>query len=227
MTEPKTEQQAFGSLKVWRQKVGSGMDEILPGLFVGSLRDALDANQIEQNGIEAVVSVHDFHNDYLLAKNQTDLKWIRIRLSDAPDQDALSHFSAVNSFIHSFRLQKKNVLVHCLAGVSRSVCLIVQYVMTVTNLEYPSALLYVTTKRITARPNFGFRMQLRKFGDYGVFEERKRLSKEFQGSREKFAELHKIDCDTCDSECTLDLGIAHSPESDSSETLAAISFIDD
>lgn len=46
-----------------------------------------------------------------------------------------------------------------------------------------------------------------------MFEERKRLSKEFQGSREKFAELHKIDCDTCDSECTLDLGIAHSPES--------------
>lgn len=225
MTEPKTEQ-ALGPLKVWRQKVCNGMDEILPGLFVGSLRDALDATQIEQNRIDAVVSVHDFHNDYLLAKNQTDLKWIRIRLSDAPDQDALSHFPAVNSFIHSFRMQQKNVLVHCLAGVSRSVCLVVEYVMTVTNMDYPSALAYVTAKRPTARPNFGFRMQLRKFGEFGIFEERKRLWSEFQNDREKFMELHKTDCKTCDSEYTTDLGF-RSTDTDDSQPLSAISFIDD
>lgn len=55
------------------------------------------------------------------------------------------------------------VLVHCLAGVSRSASIVVAYLLTVTNLNYSLALTYLTSRRPCANPNFGFRMQLYRF----------------------------------------------------------------
>uniref|UniRef100_A0A915EHP4 Dual specificity protein phosphatase n=1 Tax=Ditylenchus dipsaci TaxID=166011 RepID=A0A915EHP4_9BILA len=189
--EDERQEKLFSSLRSWRKRVSGGMDAILPGLFVGGLRDALDGQQLQEQEIAAVVSVHDFCNDYDFT---SQMEWIRIRLSDSPEQDASIHFATVNSFVHKFRMEQKNVLIHCLAGASRSVCFIVAYLMTVTNLDYASALAYVVSKRPSARPNFGFRMQLRKFGEQSLAQERKRLLEEFKEGHKHFFALRKHDC---------------------------------
>lgn len=54
-------------------------------------------------------------------------------------------------------------------GVSRSVSFVVAYIMSITNLDYVGAYSYVSSKRRNAFPNFGFRMQLRKFYDKVIF----------------------------------------------------------
>uniref|UniRef100_A0A914C2F4 Tyrosine specific protein phosphatases domain-containing protein n=1 Tax=Acrobeloides nanus TaxID=290746 RepID=A0A914C2F4_9BILA len=100
------------------------MDEVLPHLYVGSLRDAMSREQLEAYRIEAVVSVYDFGRDEL---GIPDLKRMRLKLADSSAENVRDHFSAVNSFIHYARMKEQNVLVHCLAGASRSVCFVVAY----------------------------------------------------------------------------------------------------
>ena len=49
------------------------------------------------------------------------------------------------------------------AGVSRSVTIIVAYLMTVSTLSFDDALEVVQYCRDIAYPNYGFRMQLQRF----------------------------------------------------------------
>jgi protein-tyrosine phosphatase len=65
-------------------------------------------------------------------------------------------------FIHKFR-QLTNVYVHCYAGVSRSVTIVVAYLMNCCKWNLKTALAFVQTKRIVAKPNDGFIEQLKKY----------------------------------------------------------------
>uniref|UniRef100_A0A183D962 Dual specificity protein phosphatase 22 n=1 Tax=Gongylonema pulchrum TaxID=637853 RepID=A0A183D962_9BILA len=61
-------------------------------------------------------------------------------------------------------------LVHCLAGVSRSVCVVAAYLIVTCELTYAAAMSYITSKRPCANPNFGFRMQLAEYQKKGCTE---------------------------------------------------------
>lgn len=39
--------------------MGAGMDKVLPGLYIGSLRDSKDKEQLERNQISHILSIHD------------------------------------------------------------------------------------------------------------------------------------------------------------------------
>ncbi|XP_072569012.1 dual specificity protein phosphatase 22-B isoform X2 [Paramormyrops kingsleyae] len=73
------------------------------------------------------------------------------------------HFKDSIAFIHESRLKREGCLVHCLAGVSRSVTLVVAYIMTVTDLGWQEALAAVRAVRSSANPNLGFQRQLADF----------------------------------------------------------------
>ena len=75
-----------------------------------------------------------------------------------------------NDFIHGARLRDGNVLIHCLAGMSRSVTVCVAYVMTITNLNWKDALKVVRTGRAVANPNLGFQTQLQEFEMFKLAE---------------------------------------------------------
>ena len=67
--------------------------------------------------------------------------------SDTPDQNLSQYFSVCNDFIHAARIRDGNVLIHCLAGMSRSVTVAVAYIMSVTPLTWKEALKVVRTGR--------------------------------------------------------------------------------
>ncbi|XP_060900784.1 dual specificity protein phosphatase 22-B isoform X2 [Labrus mixtus] len=73
------------------------------------------------------------------------------------------HFKQSIMFMHESRLKGEGCLVHCLAGVSRSVTLVVAYIMTVTGLGWQEALAAVRAARPCAGPNLGFQRQLQEF----------------------------------------------------------------
>lgn len=56
-------------------------------------------------------------------------------------------------FLHSFSA----------AGISRSVTLCTVYIMTVSSLTYEEATAVMQYSRSVAGPNFGFRMQMKKY----------------------------------------------------------------
>ena len=54
-------------------------------------------------------------------------------------------------------------LTHSLAGVSRSITILIAYLMSVTSLNWKDALKCVRAARAIANPNLGFQKQLQEF----------------------------------------------------------------
>ncbi|ROT82755.1 hypothetical protein C7M84_024087, partial [Penaeus vannamei] len=92
-----------------------------------------------------------------------DKEYLCILASDSPGQNLTQYFPACNDFIHTARLKGGSVLIHCLAGMSRSVTVAVVYVMCVTSLSWRDSLKAVRGARNVANPNVGFLKQLQDF----------------------------------------------------------------
>ncbi|XP_053570639.1 dual specificity protein phosphatase 22 [Bombina bombina] len=150
--------------------MGNGMNKILPGLFIGNFKDARDIEQLHKNKITHILSIHDSARPML-----EGMKYLCIPASDSPNQNLIQHFKESTGFIHECRLKGEGCLVHCLAGVSRSVTLVVAYVMAVTNLGWDDALSAVRGARTCANPNMGFQKQLEDFGKHDIQNFRKWL----------------------------------------------------
>jgi protein-tyrosine phosphatase len=79
-----------------------------------------------------------------------------IDMRDALDYPIHVHFDETNRWIEQMRQQKLNVLVHCHAGVSRSVAIVCAYLMKKNQWGMKQALTYVKGKRKRAKPNQHF-----------------------------------------------------------------------
>ena len=58
---------------------------------------------------------------------------------------------------------EEKVLVHCMAGASRSATIVIAYLMWKKKMKYKEASQYVKDRRFIVYPNFGFRKQLQIF----------------------------------------------------------------
>jgi protein-tyrosine phosphatase len=63
-------------------------------------------------------------------------------------------------FIASAAKSNAKVLVHCMAGISRSVSVLSYYIMKTTNVNFDKVLYFIKTKRFIANPNICFVNQL-------------------------------------------------------------------
>ncbi|XP_044735624.1 dual specificity protein phosphatase 22-B [Chrysoperla carnea] len=147
---------------------------VLPGLYVGNYRDSKDAAQLDKYRITHIVAIHD-----TARRLHSDKHYLCVLASDTPEQNLTQYFPLCNDFIHAARLRDGNVLIHCLAGMSRSVTVAVAYIMSVTSLSWKEALKVVRAGRAVANPNLGFQRQLQDFESNRLFDERRRLKERF------------------------------------------------
>lgn len=153
------------------------MSKIIPGLYIGNFRDAKDQEQLEANKITHILSIHDNAKKLL-----EDKEYLCILASDTPSQDLIQFFPECIEFIHKARLDGGAVLVHCLAGVSRSVTVTAAYLMTVTTLGWRDAINAIRGARNVANPNFGFQKQLQIYQNEGLDEARRKFKEKYPTS---------------------------------------------
>ncbi|XP_049738206.1 dual specificity protein phosphatase 22 isoform X7 [Loxodonta africana] len=122
---------------------------------------------------------------------QTGVKYLCIPAADSPSQNLARHFKESIKFIHECRLKGEGCLVHCLAGVSRSVTLVTAYIMTITDFGWEDALYTVRAGRSCANPNLGFQRQLQEFEEHEVHQYRQWLKEEYGESPLQDAEEAK------------------------------------
>ncbi|XP_046883210.1 dual specificity protein phosphatase 22-B [Hypomesus transpacificus] len=138
--------------------MGNGINKVLPDLYLGNFKDARDREQLARNNITHILSIHDSAAPIL-----QEMTYLCISAADLPSQNLTQHFKQSIMFMHESRLKGEGCLVHCLAGVSRSVTLVVAYIMTTTGLGWQEALAAVKVARPCAGPNLGFQRQLQEF----------------------------------------------------------------
>lgn len=140
-------------------------DQVWPGIWIGGVK-ALSLNTLDTLGIGAVVTAMHYETkkkgiEKMLVKRIGDRPHLRVKWYDSPDQElTLPELCRAASFIDQFI--SKGVLVHCWAGHSRSVTVVLFYLMKKTGRfkTVADALAYIQKTRIYASPNSGFLAQL-------------------------------------------------------------------
>eukprot|EP00249_Psilotum_nudum_P012560 c23854_g1_i1 orf=349-1215(-) len=98
-----------------------------------------------------------------VAKKGSSLVRMVIPLNDNPDEDILLVLQPCVDFINEARRRSGAILVHCVAGVSRSATVVTAYLMQKERLPLTAALQSLRQKQKKASPNSGFLRQLQLF----------------------------------------------------------------
>lgn len=133
--------------------------EIEPGLFLGSVGAASNKSVLKNLNITHVLLVANA----LEPAYPRDFKYKQVEVLDSVDTNLAQHFEECFSFIDEAKREGGGVLVHCFAGRSRSVTVILAYLMRTHHMSLSEALELVRSKRPQAAPNQGFLLQLQSF----------------------------------------------------------------
>ncbi|XP_013108422.1 dual specificity protein phosphatase Mpk3 [Stomoxys calcitrans] len=135
--------------------------EIIPGLFLGNAMHSCDARALQKYNIKYVLNVtKDLPNVF---EASGGIEYLQIPITDHYSQDLAMHFPSAIRFIEEARSKNSAVLVHCLAGVSRSVTVTLAYLMHTRALNLNDAFTLVRDRKPDVSPNFHFMQQLHSF----------------------------------------------------------------
>ncbi|EFJ10352.1 hypothetical protein SELMODRAFT_418983 [Selaginella moellendorffii] len=133
--------------------------EIEQGLYLGSIGAAFHKAALQNVQITHILTIANA----LEMPFTRDFKYKRVEVLDSADSNLASHFDDCFAFIDEAKASGGAVLVHCFAGRSRSVTVIVAYLMKSHRWNLSRALELVKSKRPEASPNPGFVLQLQRF----------------------------------------------------------------
>ena len=131
--------------------------EIIDGLWLGNIAAAEDVIDLKKKGIKKILTV--MNQDGPNYKSEDGFIHKKIAIIDLSNQNIIKYFGECLNFING----EEKVLVHCMAGASRSATIVVAYLMWKEKMKYKDAMDFVKQKRFIIYPNFGFRDQLKKF----------------------------------------------------------------
>lgn len=129
-------------------------------LAVGSERHAHDIPLLKSEGVTHILNLT--HNPVLPAA-QIEFHTLQLELRDTLSENLLAHLQTALEFIDSARACGGRVLVHCFAGVSRSVSVSIAYAMWAFDLTLDAAMDLIKSHRECASPNLNFIGQLMMF----------------------------------------------------------------
>lgn len=134
--------------------------QILPHLYLGCRKVAACLPSLKANGITNVLNVtSSIPNKFVAA----GLTYKQIAVEDSHDVNMLQHLPEAFAFIENARISGERVLVHCHAGMSRSVTVILAYLMKFFNHTLDSAYEHVKQRKSDISPNFSFMGQLLEY----------------------------------------------------------------
>ncbi|KAJ8367601.1 hypothetical protein AAFF_G00314510 [Aldrovandia affinis] len=137
-----------------------GPTRILPHLYLGCQRDVLSKDLMQCNQIAYVLNASNTcpKPDFV-----PESHFLRIPVNDSFCEKILPWLDKSVEFIEKAKASNARVLVHCLAGISRSATIAIAYIMKRMNMSLDEAYRFVKEKRPTISPNFNFLGQLLDF----------------------------------------------------------------
>ncbi|XP_004716270.1 dual specificity protein phosphatase 16 [Echinops telfairi] len=134
-----------------------GPTRILPNLYLGCQRDVLNKELMQQNGIGYVLNASNTcpKPDFI-----PESHFLRVPVNDSFCEKILPWLDRSVDFIEKAKASNGCVLVHCLAGISRSATIAIAYIMKRMGMSLDEAYRFVKEKRPTISPNFNFLGQL-------------------------------------------------------------------
>lgn len=137
------------------------LSEIIPDfLYLSSYNAAKNKELLEKNGITHIINCAA---DFCSNVYENDYKYLSFFLKDHVMENIECVFYECIQYIEKAKENNGKVLVHCIQGISRSVSIVIAYLIYKNKLTYDKAFSLVQSKRTIASPNFGFAIQLQNF----------------------------------------------------------------
>jgi len=130
-------------------------------VFLGSLGAALDEAELNKYQVTHIVCVARGIKNVFAGKYQ----YRTVELLDSASESLLDHLPATLAWMHEALSSdpEAKILVHCFAGRSRSVAIILAYLMVWHRITLKVALHHVRSIRPSANPNTSFMRHLKAF----------------------------------------------------------------
>ncbi|KAK9288009.1 hypothetical protein L1049_016454 [Liquidambar formosana] len=133
--------------------------QIEEGLFLGSIGAANNKTELKSLNVTHILTVTNswgpaYPNDFV---------YKLIEVTDRETTRISEYFDECFNFIDEAKRLGGGVLVHCFVGRSRSVTIVVAYLMKKHGMSLSQALEHVKRQRPQASPNSGFILQLQNF----------------------------------------------------------------
>ena len=132
---------------------------IIDNIYLGDLSSAIRIDDLKRDKITHIISImNGSYSEY-----PDDFTYKHIHINDDPWLSIDKYFDDCIKFIVSAHSEDGNVLVHCMCGISRSVTIILAYMIKKYNYTYDDALKFIKDKKKSINPNDGFMRQLKKY----------------------------------------------------------------
>lgn len=133
--------------------------EIIPGLFLGSISSTYNKKTLQNHGITHIISViagyqPPFPNDFY---------YLVVNALDNTNNNLSSVFKDTNDFIEKAFEENGKILIHCMAGKSRSATIVIAFLMKEFGINFNTSLKTIKYKRPIVEPNESFTNQLKKY----------------------------------------------------------------
>ncbi|VDO44233.1 unnamed protein product [Onchocerca flexuosa] len=135
------------------------MTEIIPGLFICGV-SSLNSSSISHYGITHIINAT---NEVPNLKSLTNIQRTKLWIDDTSETNIYPHLEQQSDLIRTIIADGGKVLVHCVAGVSRSASICLAYLTKYHCRTLRDAYHLMSKKRSLVRPNIGFWRQLISF----------------------------------------------------------------
>jgi dual specificity phosphatase 12 len=144
------------------------MNRIIPNLYLGGVSAAFDERTYRDYKVTHVLSIMQrqvyFVRKMTLTRKKFDVSHRLVNVRDRPDAFLMKYWPKCFDFIDAALRGGGVVLVHCMAGVSRSAATVAAYLLYKNQFSSVNeALRHVQSKRRDVNPNPGFVRQLEFF----------------------------------------------------------------
>jgi protein-tyrosine phosphatase len=120
-------------------------------------------NHFEEEEMPYIVNLNEKNNSSSSSRNSNKISYLSFNLKDHSMENIECLFYEVINFIYNAKEKGGRVLVHCIQGISRSVSLVLAYIIFIRKINYDEAFKYVQARRSISSPNLGFSIQLQNF----------------------------------------------------------------
>jgi len=135
------------------------MTHILDGLYIGSETNARNLEELSSEQIRYIVNV----TSHVPLYHSEQFHYCHLPADDSQKQNLLEYFDRAYSFIHNAIENNEKVLVHCVAGISRSPAIVIGFLMRYAKMNMNDAYDFVKRKRSIVSPNLNFMGQLLEY----------------------------------------------------------------
>ncbi|CAM9419843.1 unnamed protein product [Ectocarpus fasciculatus] len=135
-------------------KVGPSL--VSPHICIGAREDAKNLEALKELGVTHILNCAK----QLPSSHPREFVHARLELADTSEQELAPFQKAGVSFLRQVEGCGGRALVHCIAGCSRSVSIVLLHLMEGHRIRLKLAYEHVRSYRMVAQPNEGFRFQL-------------------------------------------------------------------